>query len=119
MQLAAFGILEAEPGVKSGGFMAARKGIEPLTAEASAEFEADDITARAFRYRFTLRSGRTLTVRSGRKLAHVMLWLRGENDAESVYDCHEPFFEVEVEESGERGYGVCEYGIVPRRRWRL
>ena len=45
--------------------------------------------------------------------------MRGENDAECLLDCYEGFFDFEVEETGERGYGVAEYSIEPAYpRWR-
>ena len=67
----------------------------------------------------TLPDDRVVHVRTGRKYGQVILWLRGRNDVESVYDCYEPFFDFEVEETGERGYGVCEYGFVPRSPMRI
>jgi len=39
--------------------------------------------------------------------------VRDENDAEVRLDCYEPFFDFEVAETGERGYGVVEYSIHP------
>jgi hypothetical protein len=39
--------------------------------------------------------------------------MRDENDAEARLDCHEPFFDFEVLETGERGYGVVEYSMNP------
>jgi hypothetical protein len=45
--------------------------------------------------------------------------MRGEDDAECRLDCYESFFDFEVEETGERGYGVAEYSIhPPLPRWR-
>jgi hypothetical protein len=45
--------------------------------------------------------------------------MRGEDEAECRLDCYESFFDFEVEETGERGYGVAEYSIhPPLPRWR-
>jgi hypothetical protein len=45
--------------------------------------------------------------------------MRAENDVECLLDCYEGFFDFEVEETGERGYGVAEYSIFPPMpRWR-
>tara|TARA_Y100000294_G_scaffold44039_1_gene40447 strand:+ start:827 stop:967 length:141 start_codon:yes stop_codon:yes gene_type:complete len=45
--------------------------------------------------------------------------MRAENDTECTLDCYEGFFDFEVEETGEQGYGVAEYSIFPPQpRWR-
>jgi len=74
----------------------------------------------SFRYKFTLPDGDILHVKTGRKYAQSVNGLmRAENDAECLLDCYEGFFDFEVEETGERGYGVAEYAIVPPYpRWR-
>ena len=74
----------------------------------------------AFRYEFTLPDGEVIHVRTGRKYAHsVNSLMRGENDAEYTMDCYEGYFDFEVEETGERGYGVAEYSMQPVfPRWR-
>ncbi len=74
----------------------------------------------SFRYAITLPDGDTIHVSSARKYAHTVNGLmRGENDAECRLDCYESFFDFEIEESGERGYGCAEYSIIPPMpRWR-
>jgi hypothetical protein len=83
--------------------------------DASAEFTMgdDQRSAEAFRYELTMPDGEVIHVRTGRKYAQVKLWDRGENDLENRLDCYEPFFDFEVEETGERGYGVAEYSVNP------
>ena len=66
-----------------------------------------------------LPDGEIIHVRTGRKYGQIKLWIRGENDLENVLDCYESFYDYEVEETGERGYGVAEYSIhPPLPRWR-
>jgi len=104
-----------------GGFLSDASGSRPLRGTSCAvRLEADGRTAMSFRYSFTLPDGERIHVRSGRKYAQtVNSLMRGENDAECTMDCHEAFFDFEVEETGERGYGCAEYSIMPPTpRWR-
>jgi hypothetical protein len=100
---------------RSGGWIADAGGARPIrSATGEARFEDDYRTAMSFRLTFELLDGETLTVLTGRKLGHTRNGLmRDENDAEVRLDCHEPFFEFEVLETGERGYGVVEYSMEP------
>ena len=75
--------------------------------------EDDSRTAKAFRFELTMPDDSVIHVRTGRKYGMVKLWDRAENDLENRLDCYEPFFDFEVEETGERGYGVAEYDIQP------
>ena len=59
----------------------------------------------------TARSSRCSPGASGRRPRNGLM--RDENDAEARLDCYEPFFDFEVLETGERGYGVVEYSIHP------
>jgi hypothetical protein len=97
-----------------GGFVATTKGAEAIR-DSSAEvlFAEDERNAIAFRYELTMPDGQVIHVRTGRKYAQVKLWDRGENDLENRLDCYEPFFDFEVEETGEQGYGVAEYSVHP------
>jgi hypothetical protein len=104
-----------------GGFLSDESGshaIRGVTPEI--RLEEDGRTAMSFRYEFTLPDGEVIHVRSGRKYAHTVNGLmRGENDVECQLDCYESFFDFEVEETGERGYGCSEYSIFPPYpRWR-
>jgi hypothetical protein len=115
----AFGIMsmpgEPDPAVRVvGGFVASAEGAKPLL-DARAEMlrEDDRRNASAFRYELTMPDGKVMHVRTGRKYGQVKLWDRGENDIENRLDCYEPFFDFEIEETGERGYGVAEYSIQP------
>lgn len=97
-----------------GGFVASAKGVEAiLDAKAELLTEDDGRTAAGFRYALTMPDGSKLHVHTGRKYGQVKLWDRGENDLENRLDCYEPFFDFEVEETGERGYGVAEYSVQP------
>lgn len=100
---------------RSGGWIADAEGTRAIrSATASARFEDDLRTAMSFDLGFELLDGSTLTVRTLRKLAQTRNGLmRAENDAEARLDCYEPFFEFEVLETGERGYGVVEYSMEP------
>jgi hypothetical protein len=97
-----------------GGFVASAEGVRPIR-HATAEIITEDEqrNAAAFRYAITMPDGEVLHVRTGRKYGQVKLWDRGENDLENRLDCYEPFFDFEVEETGERGNGVAEYSIQP------
>ncbi|MBT4494459.1 MAG: hypothetical protein HOC70_14550 [Gammaproteobacteria bacterium] len=107
-----FGV-QAENG-PFGGFVSTKDGSEPMLA-ASAEvlFEDDGRASASWRYTLTMPDNEIIHVRTGRKYGCVKLWLRGDNDLENRLDCYEPFFDFEVEETGERGYGVCEYSVGP------
>jgi hypothetical protein len=104
-----------------GGWVGDAEGVRPIRdASCEARFEDDERTAFAFTFRFDL-GDEQLTVRTGRKHGHTRNGLmRSENDAEARLDCHETFFDFEVLETGERGYGVVEYSVnppVPRFRF--
>jgi hypothetical protein len=106
---------------RCGGFLSDASGSRPIRdVTAEIRLEDDLRTAMSFRYRFELPDGEVVHVRTGRKHAHSVNGLmRGENDAECRLDCYESFFDFEVEETGERGYGVSEYSIhPPMPRWR-
>ncbi|MBE7519648.1 MAG: hypothetical protein HS107_10440 [Thermoflexaceae bacterium] len=127
MHLNAFGWMnpEFQPPVKDaprfGGFLSTKDGSRPVEgASCQVRLEDDGRTAMSFRYEITLPGGEAIHVRSGRKYAHTVNGLmRGENDAECRLDCYESFFDFEVEETGERGYGCAEYSINPPfPRWR-
>jgi|TARA_Y100000294_G_C8536475_1_gene329276 hypothetical protein len=97
-----------------GGFISTKEGSKPMLAgTAEVLMEDDGRASAAWRYALTLPDGEIIHVRTGRKYGQLKLWLRGENDLENRLDCYEPFFDFEVEETGERGYGVCEYSVGP------
>lgn len=97
-----------------GGFVASADGVEAIRGASAEILLADDQrTAVAFRFAITMPDESIMHVRTGRKYGQVKLWDRGENDLENRLDCYEPFFDFEVEETGEQGYGVCEYSIGP------
>ena len=125
--LNAFGWMNPEftppfPGApRVGGFLSDRNGSRPVQgATCEVRLEDDGRTAMSFRYGFTLPDGETIHVRTGRKYAQTVNGLmRGESDVECRMDCYEAFFDFEVEETGERGYGCAEYSIMPPfPRWR-
>lgn len=116
----AFGVIDAKSfkldpdNLPVGGFVADASGARAIrNATAELLTEDDHRTAAAFRYELTMPDGKVIHVRTGRKYGQVKLWDRGENDLENRLDCYEPFFDFEVEETGERGYGVAEYSIQP------
>ena len=98
-----------------GGWVADADGSRPIVAATCVpRFEDDFRTAMSFVMRFELDDGEQLTVVTGRKHAQTRNGLmRDENDAEARLDCYEPFFDFEVLETGERGYGVVEYSMNP------
>ncbi len=130
MHLNAFGLINAKrfmdrmpEGQKPplGGFLSNKDGSRPIRdASCEVRLEDDGRSAMSFRYEFTLPDGEVIHVKTGRKYAQSVNGLmRGENDAECRLDCYEAFFDFEVEETGERGYGCAEYAIVPPYpRWR-
>lgn len=104
-----------------GGFLSDARGSRAIRdATCEVRLEDDGRTAMSFRYGFTLPDGEVIHVRTGRKWAQTVNGqMRGENDAECTMDCYESFFDFEVEETGERGYGCAEYSInPPAPRWR-
>ena len=98
-----------------GGWVADAAGTRPIRdATCTPRMEDDERTAMAFTMTFELADGEKLTVLTGRKWAQTRNGLmRDENDAEVRLDCYEPFFDFEVLETGERGYGVVEYSVHP------
>lgn len=102
-----------------GGFVSSAAGSHALLGASAEILTTDDHrTAVAFRYELTMPGGEVIHVRTGRKHGQVKLWDRGENDLENRLDCYEPFFDFEIEETGERGYGVAEYSFgPPSPRW--
>jgi hypothetical protein len=106
---------------RCGGFVSDKDGSRPIRgATCEVRLEADGRTAMSFRYEFEMPDGEVVHIRTGRKYAHTVNGLmRGDNDAECRLDCYESFFDFEVEETGERGYGCAEYSIhPPSPRWR-
>ncbi len=102
------------------GFIStAEGGTEHIKGSSGEVLWADgNRNAASFRYEITLPDDEVIHVRTGRKYGQVKLWDRGENDLENRLDCYEPFFDFEIEESGEKGYGVCEYSVgPPNPRW--
>lgn len=99
----------------TGGWIGDENGTRAIVdATCRPHLEDDERTAMSFAMTFELDTGETLTVLTGRKHGHTRNGLmRDENDAEVRLDCHEPFFDFEVLETGERGYGVVEYSIHP------
>ncbi|MBT7369248.1 MAG: hypothetical protein HN816_01290, partial [Gammaproteobacteria bacterium] len=97
-----------------GGFISDKNGSRPLLgASCEVLFSDNGRDAVGFRYAMKMPDGETMHVRTGRKYGQVKLWDRGENDLENRLDCYEPFFDFEVEETGEKGYGVAEYSVHP------
>lgn len=120
MHLNSFGWLHPDHPIpegapRSGGWIADAEGTRAIrSCTGSARFEDDLRTAMSFDFAFELADGSPLTVRTTRKLAQTRNGLmRSANDAEARLDCFEPFFEFEVRETGERGYGVVEYSMEP------
>ncbi len=104
-----------------GGFLSNKDGSRPINdASCEVRLEDDGRSAMSFRYEFNMPDGEVIHVRTGRKYAQTVNGLmRDENDAECRLDCYEGFFDFEVEETGERGYGCAEYSInPPKPRWR-
>ncbi|MBQ62560.1 MAG: hypothetical protein CMQ19_10865 [Gammaproteobacteria bacterium] len=127
--LNAFGLMGADifkdinpDQIPVGGFLSDKNGSRPIQGAKCLDcrLEDDGRSAMSFRYQFTLPDGDIIHVKTGRKYAQSVNGLmRGENDAECLLDCYEGFFDFEVEETGERGYGVAEYSINPPfPRWR-
>jgi hypothetical protein len=103
-----------QPDSPFGGFMSDANGSKAMLGGTCEVLMSDnERDAAAFRYTLQLPDGETIHVRTGRKYGQVKLWDRGENDLENRLDCYEPFFDFEVEETGEKGYGVCEYSVRP------
>ena len=97
------------------GFVSTKDGGTQHIKEARGQvlLEDDGRTACNFRYEIVLPNDEMIHIRTGRKYGQVKLWDRAENDLENRLDCYEPFFDMEIEETGERGCGVCEYSIYP------
>jgi hypothetical protein len=65
------------------------------------------------RYRITFADGEILHVRMTRVHAVAKLLMRGEDDAESRLNDYEAFGDLEIEETGEQGFGVLEHSTLP------
>ena len=98
-----------------GGFVSDKDGGRALL-NATCEVLAEGAALRdqpMFRYELTMPDGEVIHVRTLSSHGAIKLWDRGENDLENRLDCYEPFVQFEVEETGERGYGVAEYSVHP------
>jgi hypothetical protein len=120
MHLNAYGLLAPpppgypQPPGDGSGFISTGKTTRPIkAARANALFDDNRRNATAFRYEITLPDDSVIHIRTGRSYGMVKLWDRGENDLENRLDCYETFFDMEVEETGEKGYGVAEYSVRP------
>jgi hypothetical protein len=67
------------------------------------------------RWRFELDGGETLHVRATRHIGTIELWMRGVNDLENTLNDYEDLVDLEIEETGEQGYGIVEYSVLPPR----
>lgn len=98
-----------------GGFVSDADGGRALL-NATCEVLAEGAALRdqpMFRYELTMPDGEVIHVRTVSSHGAVKLWDRGENDLENRLDCYESFVQFEIEETGERGYGVAEYSVHP------
>lgn len=103
-----------DPSRRIGGFVSDAKGSRAVLGGSCEWLMSDnERDAVAFRYRLELPDNEIIHVRTGRKYGQIKLWIRGENDLENIMDCYEAFFDFEVEETGELGYGVAEYSVHP------
>ena len=104
-----------------GGFFSDAHGsraIRDCTCEG--RLEGDGSSAMCLPYALTLPEGERFHARSGPKYAQTLHGsMPGENDAECTMDCHEAFFDSEIEETGTRGHRCAEHSItLPTPRWR-
>ncbi|MBL3668085.1 hypothetical protein JL475_19225 [Streptomyces sp. M2CJ-2] len=100
------------------GFVSDKDGSREVKSAEMVPVVGDLRTQSSFGYRIELADGEVLNVRTTDHFGTIKLWDRGENDLENRFDCYEPFVAFEVEETGERGVGVCEYSVIPPRpRW--
>jgi hypothetical protein len=107
------------PGSTSGGFESRGKESRPIRSVRLAESAPMDIRQPApDRYLIAMTSGDEQHVRVAQTHAVAKLQMLGEDDAESRIDNWEALVSVEIEETGERGYGVIEHSALPPRpRW--
>jgi hypothetical protein len=118
---AAHGLADRGNG-RRGAIMSARGSRRVIDVSPVPEYDGDAAAWREthgpHRWRFALEGGEALHVRVTDYHDRVKLWLRGENDLENTLDDFEDMVDLEVEETGERGYGAIEYSILPARpRW--
>jgi hypothetical protein len=102
------------------GFESSDSGHRAVTEVVVADREAPALRDHApRRFRLQLDSDpQPLHVRVISEQVKAKLQLLGEDDAESRIDDWETLAEVEIEETGERGYGVIEHSVLPPRpRW--
>jgi hypothetical protein len=108
-----------------GGYVSTARGNERVIDVEPVPEYGGTATATAFRtaggpdrWRFVLESGQVLHVRVTKRHATAKLWMRSENDLENPLDDFEDIVDLEIEETGESGYGVIEYSVLPPRpRW--
>jgi hypothetical protein len=67
------------------------------------------------RWRFEVAGGDVFHVRASRHVGTINLWMRGVNDLENTLNDYEDLVDLEIEETGERGYGIIEYSVLPPR----
>jgi hypothetical protein len=105
-----------------GGFESSDRGTRPVTACAPAPGDgglAEPVGSNGpLRYRVELAGGEVLHVRMTRIHGVAKLLMLGEDDAESRLNDYEAFGDLEIEETGERGYGLLEHSTLPPNpRW--
>jgi hypothetical protein len=66
-------------------------------------------------WRFATESGDVFHVRVTRHVGTVNLWMRAYNDLENMLNDYEDLVDLTIEETGEKGYGIVEYSVLPPR----
>jgi hypothetical protein len=105
-----------------GGFESSERGTRPITGCAPAPLDGGlaepSGSSGPLRYRITFADGEILHVRMTRVQAVAKLLMRGEDDDESRLNDYEAFGDLEIEETGEHGFGVLEHSTLPPNpRW--
>lgn len=111
-----------DPSRAVGGFESSVKGNRPVVLASPVPAYDGNVEALRGRgpdaYRLELAGGEVVHVRITRLLGTAKLWMRGEDDLENRLDDWERIVELQIDETGERGYGVFEHSVVPvRERW--
>jgi hypothetical protein len=102
-----------------GGYVGSERGNQVVLDVAPVDWDGDASAFRTgpgpHRWRFEVAGGEVFHVRVTRHVGTVNLWMRGVNDLENKLNDYEDLVDLEIEETGEKGYGIIEYSVLPPR----
>jgi hypothetical protein len=113
----ALGLTPETPG--RGGYIGTERGNRVVRDVSPVDWDGNATAFRTgpgpHRWRFELEGGEVLHVRATKHIGTIELWMRGVNDLENKLNDWEDLVDLVIEETGEEGYGIVEYSVLPPR----